>query len=103
MLTTMIRTRALSFSFAAITLALVPSLAHAQQQQPQQNCPPGSWFCADAQAQGSTGAQTGQTGQQNLQQLPPPGQTQAQGAPPPVVVYQPPPPVVVVQQPREQP
>jgi hypothetical protein len=74
------------------------SLAAAQQPQ-SPNCPPGSWFCADAQGQTATPA-----GQpvQPLQPLPgqgtaPPAvQYQPAPAPPPVVVYQPPPPVMVV-------
>lgn len=81
----------------------VPALAAAQQ--PNSNCPPGSWFCADAQQQPA--APPGQP-VQPLQPLPnpdapPPAPKPAQppvvyqpAPPPPVVVYQPPPPVMVV-------
>ena len=79
------------------SLLLGASLASAQQPQ-SANCPPGSWFCADTQAQ--TAAPAGQP-VQPLQQLPPQQQPpavqyQPAPAPPPVVVYQPPPPVYVV-------
>jgi hypothetical protein len=90
-------------------------IAHAQQPGTQgaqplptppsaQPCPPGSWFCGDAQAQEPSGAQT----TKDLQPLP--GSEQAPApqngvtysgqapAPPPVVIYQPAPtrPTVVV-------
>lgn len=97
-------------SITAFALVMgVSAAAAAQQQQP--NCPPGSWFCADAQVPGLGGAQItvggGTTTQlQPLpapQTAPPPVAVQAPPpAPvqPPVVVYQPaPPPVVVVRQP----
>jgi hypothetical protein len=68
------------------------------------NCPPGSWFCGDAKANGQTGAAGGATGGAGLQPLPgtqPAAQRgvtyQPTPAPPPVVVYQPAPPVVIVQ------
>jgi hypothetical protein len=87
-----------------IALAL-PSAAHAQPAQANPNCPPGSWFCENTQAQPA--APPGQP-VQPLQPLPGTAQQQApvvvqQGAPPPVVIYQPPPPVVVYQGPREAP
>jgi hypothetical protein len=92
----------------ALPLATAAISAPAFAQQPAGSCPPGSWFCADAQGSASTsGAASGQavgsTGQ--LQPLPGPNNQAAQpaGTPPPVVVYQPPPPVVVYQQPREAP
>jgi len=73
----------LSCCVVALTLA-VPELAWAQA-----NCPPGSWFCAEAPQAPAA----------------PPQQVQIQVQPgyapaptPPVVVYQPPPPVVVYQQ-----
>jgi opacity protein-like surface antigen len=66
-------------------------VASAQTANP--NCPPGSWFCADTQAQPA--APAGQP-VQPLQPLPAPG---AQPTPPPGVQYQPPPPVVVYQPP----
>jgi hypothetical protein len=78
------------------SLLLGASLAAAQPQQ-NANCPPGSWFCAESNAQ--TAAPAGQP-VQPLQPLPggapPVVQYQTSPAPPPVVVYQPPPPVMVV-------
>jgi len=96
-------------SVTAFALVMGVSAVAAAQQQP--NCPPGSWFCADAQVPGLGGAQitVGGGNSTQLQQLPPPQTTpptvvvqQPPPAPvqPPVVVYQPaPPPVVVVRQP----
>ena len=87
-------------ALAALVL-LVPSTAAAQgpaappAAAPGSACPPGSWFCADTQAQSA--APAGQP-VQPLQPLPP--NVQYQPAPPPVVVYQPPPPVVIVSAPR---
>src|SRR5262249_12538458 len=79
------------------------------------NCPPGSWFCADAQqppaaapgqpVPGQPGtAPPAPGGTQPLQPLPngahpqqaPPPVVYQPAPPPPVVVYQPPPPVMVV-------
>jgi hypothetical protein len=80
--------KTLSLSAFALTFATA-SVAAAQ------TCPPGSWFCADAQIQGSA---TVTVGGGTLQPLPPPVTV----APPPVVVQQappvvaPPPPVVTV-------
>jgi hypothetical protein len=76
-----------------------------------QTCPPGSWFCADAQVQGSATVNVGGGGLQPLPPPvagPPPVVVVQPGAPPPapaplpppVVVYQPAPPPVVVVQPR---
>jgi len=96
-------------SITAFALVMGVSAVAAAQQQP--NCPPGSWFCADAQVPGLGGAQitVGGGGTTQLQPLPAPQQTpppvvvqQPAPAPvqPPVVVYQPaPPPVVVLRQP----
>ena len=95
-------------SISAFALVMGVSAVAAAQQNP--NCPPGSWFCAEAQVPGVGGAQitVGGPTQQTLQPLPAPQQTTSppvvvqQPAPqqPPVVVYQPaPPPVVVVRQP----
>lgn len=96
-------------SLSAFALVALGAGAASAQQQP--GCPPGSWFCADTQAQPA--APAGQpVAPQALQPLPqqqPVGPTQPptvvyQNAPPaapPVVVYQPaPPPVVVVRQPE---
>jgi hypothetical protein len=87
-------------------ILLGASLAGAQQPAPQgsANCPPGSWFCADTNAQPAPAGQPVAPlqplpGQGGAAPAPPPG-----GAPPPpVVVYQPPPPVVVVGAHPEQP
>ena len=94
----------LTVSAFALTLG-VSSLAAAQ------TCPPGSWFCADAQVQGSATVNVGG----GLQPLPPPvagppvivvqpGAPPPYGGPPPlpppVVIYQPAPPPVVMVQPR---
>lgn len=95
-------------SITAFALVMGVSAAASAQQTP--NCPPGSWFCADAQVPGLGGAQiTIGGGGSQLQPLPSPQQLQppppvvVQQPPPqqpPVVVYQPaPPPVVVVRQP----
>lgn len=79
-----------------------------------QTCPPGSWFCADAQVQGSATVNVGGGGLQPLPPpvtgpppvvvvqpgAPPPIVTGPAPLPPPVVVYQPAPPPVVVVQPR---
>jgi hypothetical protein len=96
-------------SITAFSLVMAVSAVAAAQQAP--NCPPGSWFCADAQVPGlgSAQIQVGGGAPTQLQQLPPPGQIQVQPPPvvvqppintpvqPPVVVYQPaPPPVVIV-------
>jgi hypothetical protein len=94
-------------SFA--TGLLVPVLANAQQPNP--NCPPGSWFCADTGTQPS--APPNQpvpqapppSGGAPLEPLPPPAAPAPPAPPPaarplppppPVVVYQPPPPVMIV-------
>jgi hypothetical protein len=82
------------------SLVAAESVAHAQNNNA--NCPPGSWFCADAAPQGNAQGQG-----QGLAPLPAaeaaPAAQPAQ-PPPPVVVYQPPPPTVVVQSPpREAP
>jgi len=82
----------------AFGATLLLGAASASAQQPQNpNCPPGSWFCADTQAQSA--APAGQP-VQPLQPLPssqaPAVQYQPAPAPPPVVVYQPPPPIYVV-------
>jgi opacity protein-like surface antigen len=93
-------------SITAFSLVMGVSAVAAAQQSP--NCPPGSWFCADAQVPGLGSAQitVGGGAQTQLQPLPPPQQVlpppvivPEQNVPqqPPVVVYQPaPPPVVVV-------
>ena len=76
-----------------------------------QTCPPGSWFCADAQVQGSATVNVGGGGLQPLPPPvagPPPVVVVQPGAPPPapaplpppVVVYQPAPPPVILVQPR---
>lgn len=94
------RSRLVASVLAFGALSAVPSLAHAQDA----NCPPGSWFCADAPpatapaapaapAAGSTTTTTTTTTTTPAA---------APAPPPPVVVYQPPPPVVVVS-PREAP
>lgn len=90
-------------------VAFGASEALAQQQQ---GCPPGSWFCADAQVQPAAPAGQPVAPTTQLQPLPPQGQVQAQPppavvyqqapAPPPVVVYQPAPPPVVVVRPTHQ-
>lgn len=103
----MMKTVASITAFALVTGA---SAVAAAQQNP--NCPPGSWFCADAQVPGLGSAQItiGGGNQTQLQQLPPPQQQPQQPVvvvpeqqtpqQPPVVVYQPaPPPVVVVRPP----
>lgn len=95
-------------SFSAFALVMGVSAVAAAQQSP--NCPPGSWFCADAQVPGLGGAQItvgGATQPQQLQPLPAPQQVvpppvvvQPPPQQPPVVVYQPaPPPVIVLRQP----
>lgn len=99
-------------SFTAFALVMGVSAAAFAQQSP--NCPPGSWFCADAQVPGLGGAQITIGGgnqtqlqplpspQQPVQVVPPPIVVQQQPVPqqPPVVVYQPaPPPVVILRQP----
>ncbi len=98
-------------SFTAFALVMGVSAVAAAQVQP--TCPPGSWFCADAQVPGVGGAQItvgggGQTQLQPLpapqQQVPPPVIVQQAPQQPPVVVYQPaPPPVVILRQPPMQP
>jgi len=106
-------------SFTAFALVMGVSAVAAAQVQP--TCPPGSWFCADAQVPGLGGAQitVGGGGQTQLQPLPAPQQqpvqvqVQPQQPPPivvqqapqqpPVVVYQPAPPPVVVMRPPMQP
>ncbi|CAN5449216.1 hypothetical protein BH09MYX1_BH09MYX1_10940 [soil metagenome] len=88
--------KTLSVSAFALTLATA-SVASAQ------TCPPGSWFCADAQIQGSATVTVGGGGA--LQPLPPPvvaPPVVIQQAPPvvyapPVAVAPPPPPVVIYQ------
>jgi len=95
-------------SITAFTLVMGASAVAAAQQAP--NCPPGSWFCADAQVPGLGGAQItiGGGNQAQLQPLPPPQQQappivvqQMPPQQPPVVVYQPaPPPVMIMRQPQ---
>lgn len=82
-------------SFGAFALVTGVSSVAAAQQNP--NCPPGSWFCADAQIQGGASVTVGVGG--SLQPLPPPQAPAPPVAPPPVVVQQTPvqPPVVVYQ------
>src|SRR5947209_11209004 len=91
-------------SITAFALVMGVSAVASAQQSP--NCPPGSWFCADAQVPGLGGAQItiGGGGQPQLQPLPVPQQP-IQVVPPPVVVQQPPPqqPPVVVYQPAPPP
>ena len=84
---------ALASVLAFAALAARPSVAHAQDA----NCPPGSWFCAEAPPAPAAPPAT--------QPLPPtqPAPVAAPAPPPPVVVYQPPPPVVVVTAPRTAP
>src|SRR5262245_59438918 len=97
---------------ASITaFALVMGVSAIASAQVAPNCPPGSWFCADAQVPGLGGAQITIGGtqtqlqplpspQQPVQVQPPPVVVQQTPVQPPVVVYQPaPPPVVVVRQP----
>ncbi len=103
-------------SFTAFALVMGVSAVAAAQVQP--TCPPGSWFCADAQVPGLGGAQitVGGGGPTQLQPLPAPQQPvqiQVQPPPPivvqqapqqpPVVVYQPAPPPVVIMRPPMQP
>ncbi len=81
--------------------AMVALGATAASATPQQGCPPGSWFCADAQVQ--IGVPVAQPQLQPLPQAPPAPAVvyQPAPAPPPTVVYQPAPaPVVVYQQPQ---
>jgi opacity protein-like surface antigen len=63
--------------FFGVLLATAPAFA----QNP--NCPPGGWFCADAQvgggASGGTPAGTGASGGAKLDQLPPSGDASASG------------------------
>ncbi|MEO6419859.1 MAG: outer membrane beta-barrel protein [Polyangiaceae bacterium] len=93
----------LAFSLALVSPATAsaqgPAAAPAPQAAPAggANCPPGSWFCSDAQV--APAAPPGAP----LQPLPggapaaQPGVTYQQTpAPPPVVIYQPGPPVMVV-------
>ncbi len=105
-----------STALAAVALAvLTPATASAQGTPDPQapaassNCPPGSWFCADAQqpAQPGLGAQPGQplqplpSPEAAKPALPPPGgfapPPPSAAPPPPVVIYQPAPPIMVVQ------
>jgi hypothetical protein len=96
-------------SITAFTLVMGASAVAAAQQTP--NCPPGSWFCADAQVPGLGGAQItiGGGAQTQLQPLPPPQQQQVpppvivqqQPQQPPVVVYQPAPPPVMIMRPQQ--
>jgi hypothetical protein len=92
---------------AFATGLLVPVIANAQQ--PNANCPPGSWFCADTGTQPAAppNQPVPPSGQQApLEPLPapehptpppaPPQEHRPLPPPPPVVVYQPPPPVMVV-------
>jgi len=95
-------------SISAFALVMGVSAVAAAQQNP--NCPPGSWFCAEAQVPGLGGAQitVGGTQTQPLQPLPaptvvvapPPFVVQPAPQQPPVVVYQPAPPPVVVVRPQ---
>jgi hypothetical protein len=104
----------LSAPLAAVLLAAGATAASAQEPPP--NCPPGSWFCADAEKpapKGVTPAPTvtvtkgGTADKAELEPLPPadgpPGPPPPPPAPPtviyrngppppPVVIYQPPPP-----------
>ena len=110
------RLRSLSAS-AAPALASAAALAAllvapaAQAQTPQGNCPPGSWFCADAQEKPAApppAAVAPPAAPGKLEPLPPaappplpepaaapPVVVVRPASPPPVVVYQPPPPVIV--------
>jgi hypothetical protein len=107
--------RLTSLSVAGAVALAIPATAFAQGAQGGQaqgaaaaggsaNCPPGSWFCGNAQAGAGAGASTGggagaaAGSSAGLQPLPGEGGG-ASGTPaaPPVVVYQPAPPVVVVQ------
>lgn len=99
-------TKKVLLSFGAFALVTGASSVAFAQQTP--NCPPGSWFCADAQIQGGASVTVG-VGQSQLQPLPPP-QAPAQPPPvvvqqtpaqPPVVVYQPAPPPVIVYRPPQ--
>jgi hypothetical protein len=89
-----------SAPLAAVLLAAAPASA----QEPPSNCPPGSWFCAEAQekpapkAAAPAAASKGEKGDKaELEPLPP--AESLPPPPPPVVVYRPgpppPPPVVV--------
>ncbi len=86
------RSRSIASVLAFAAISAVPSLAHAQDA----NCPPGSWFCADAPPATTPPAAA------PAQPAAPTAPQAAPAAPPPVVVYQPPPPVVIVA-PREAP
>jgi opacity protein-like surface antigen len=91
-----------SLAFLALPLAAITTSSAAWAQGQGGSCPPGSWFCGDAQAAGSTSQGATVQGQaQTPAQAPPVVVTQQ--PPPPVVVYQPPPPVVVYQAPRDTP
>ena len=109
------RLRSLSAPALASAAALAALLAApaAEAQTPPANCPPGSWFCADAQEKpaapptaGAAVAPPAAPGK--LEPLPPaappplpepaaapPVVVVRPAGPPPVVVYQPPPPVMV--------
>jgi opacity protein-like surface antigen len=81
-----------SLGASGATLALVLSAspsAHAQNP----NCPPGSWFCGDAQ-NGAAPAPAPEPGQ--LQPLPPPTAAPPPAAPAPAAAPAPPPPTVTV-------
>ena len=93
---------AVSLVCASVAVAGLFAPAVAMAQQPANNCPPGSWFCADAQQQPAAPPNQPVPGQAGpLQPLPPPQAAPPPvvyqpAPPPPVVVYQPPPPVYVV-------
>ncbi len=97
-------TKKVLLSFGAFALVTGASSVAAAQTP---NCPPGSWFCADAQIQGGASVTVGVGGQ--LQPLPPPQQpatpppvvVQQTPVQPPVVVYQPAPPPVIVYRPQQ--
>lgn len=67
--------RALRWLACAAPLAATFAVSPAFAQNP--NCPPGSWFCADAQAGGQAGGNTGAAANGKLEPLPAP---QAGGA-----------------------
>lgn len=106
-MTTLRKILPLSSAFA-LTLAVASTYSSVAAAQ---TCPPGSWFCADAQIQGSATVTVGGGGA--LQPLPPPvpvapppvviQQAPPVVAPPPVINTAPPPPPVVIYQPSPPP
>lgn len=105
------RKAGLAVAVAMTGLFALPTVAAAQPAGGA-NCPPGSWFCADAPAQPPAAPPNQPVAPaqptQPAQPLAPPPDAPLSpprsqptvvyqsGSPPPVVVYQPPPPVVVV-------